>query len=398
MASMIDQELKVIQQDFAIPFRYKVLFTKHLFDPKNPLFMDTLREDGNQGVRRMVFVIDSGVAEHHPELASDIARYFDAHASEIQLCGEPLVIQGGESAKNDFELVQEILQLIDDQKVDRHAYVTAIGGGAILDLVGFVAAIAHRGIRHIRIPTTVLSQNDSGVGVKNGINYFNKKNYLGTFAPPFAVINDSDFLLTLEERDWRAGISEAVKVALIRDKTFYDWIAENAKALNNRDMEVMEPLIYHCAKHHVLHIGTNGDPFEKGSSRPLDFGHWAAHKLEQLTNYEVRHGEAVAMGIALDVAYSYHIGKLDQESMEHIHNCILDLGFDLYHPLFSNATRDSFNPEIWAGLEEFREHLGGQLTIMLLDKIGHGVEVHEMDQEVLAAAVQTLMERVGGES
>jgi 3-dehydroquinate synthase len=235
-----------------------------------------------------------------------------------------------------------------------------------------------------------LSQNDSGVGVKNGINYFNKKNYLGTFVPPFAVINDTEFLLTLSHRDWRAGISEAVKVALIRDKEFYDWIATYAKQLNNRDLELMKPLIYRCAKHHLQHISTNGDPFEKGSSRPLDFGHWAAHKLEQLTNYEVRHGEAVAIGIALDVAYSYHIGLLDQASMQHIHQCLKDLGFAITHPLLFNEDKTGFSPILWEGLEEFREHLGGKLTIMLLDKIGHGVEVHKMDLAVLGMAVKEL--------
>ncbi|MEM6316615.1 MAG: 3-dehydroquinate synthase [Bacteroidota bacterium] len=379
-----------IHQQFSIPYEYKVLFTENLFAIDNPLFVETLREDGSDRLRKMIVVVDSEVARLHPYLENSINDYCGAYPDELAMCGSPLIIQGGESAKNNFQLVQDILQLIDDQKIDRHAYVLGIGGGAILDLVGFVAAIAHRGIRHIRIPTTVLSQNDSGVGVKNGINYFNKKNYLGTFVPPFAVINDTNFLLTLNDRDWRAGISEAVKVALIRDEAFYYWIAENAKALDNRDLALMKPLIYRCAKHHMQHIATNGDPFEKGSSRPLDFGHWAAHKLEQLTDYEVRHGEAVAIGIALDVAYSYHIGLLDKASMQHVHQCLRDLGFAIFHPLLYNESKTAFNPILWEGLEEFREHLGGELTIMLLDKIGHGVETHEMDLAVLGKAMAEL--------
>ncbi len=384
-----------IHQQFSISYNYKVKFTEHLFQPNNLTFVDTLQADNNPKVRKLVFVIDSEVEKHHPYLNNAIQDYCLAYPTELQLCGTPLIVVGGEACKNNFHLVNDILKYIDDQKIDRHAYVIAIGGGAILDLVGFVAAIAHRGIRHIRIPTTVLSQNDSGVGVKNGINYFNKKNYLGTFVPPFAVINDANFLLTLNQRDWRSGISEAVKVALIREADFFYWIEENAQNLDNRIMETMEILIYRCAQHHMNHISTNGDPFEKGSSRPLDFGHWAAHKLEQLTDYKVRHGEAVAIGIALDVAYSYHIGMLSKKAMKRVHTCLEALGFFIYHPLLHNEQKNAFNPILWEGLEEFREHLGGELTIMLLDDIGHGVEVHQMNQEVLGKALMELIPKVG---
>jgi 3-dehydroquinate synthase len=381
---------QTIHQEFSIPFSYKVHFTHGLFDLGNTLLLDTLREDGHAGTRKLIFVVDSEVARLHPALGEQIAKYCQTYRDDLELCAEPVTITGGEEAKNRFELVEELLQQIDQHKIDRHSYVLAIGGGAILDLVGFVAAIAHRGIRHVRIPTTVLSQNDSGVGVKNGINYFNKKNYLGTFVPPFAVLNDFDFLTTLHERDWRAGISEAVKVALIREAGFFHWIADKAQDLNQRDMPAMEELIYRCAQHHMAHIATNGDPFELGSSRPLDFGHWAAHKLEQITGYEVRHGEAVAIGIALDVAYSVHVGLLERSAMTTVHQCLQDLGFTLTHPALLAGSGNGFNPVLWAGLEEFREHLGGQLTIMLLDRIGHGVEVHEIDRALLDLAVQEL--------
>ena len=169
----------------------------------------------------------------------------------------------------------------------RHCLI-AIGGGALLDVAGFAAAMAHRGVRLIRVPTTVLSQDDSAIGVKNGINAFDKKNYLGTFAAPFAVINDSRFLPTLSDRDWRSGISEAIKVALIRDAAFFDFIEANAVKLHDRDLPVMEQLVHRSAELHYDHITTNGDPYEQGSSRPLDYGHWAAHKLEPVTDYRLR--------------------------------------------------------------------------------------------------------------
>lgn len=379
-----------IHQQFTIDYSYKVLFTHGLFTLGNSVFIDTLREDGNTARRKLLFVIDSEVDRLHPELTGQIERYCDRYPGELGLSGAPLVVIGGEACKNDFGLVDKVIREVEARKIDRHAYVIAIGGGAVLDMVGFAAAIAHRGVRHVRIPTTVLSQNDSGVGVKNSVNYLGKKNFLGTFVPAFAVLNDAEFLLTLSERDWRAGIAEAIKVALIRDADYFDWIVEHTGALNDRNLPVMEELIHRCARHHMQHIATEGDPFEQGSSRPLDFGHWAAHKLEQLTHHEVRHGEAVAMGIALDVAYSHHLGLLDLASVDRVIDCIRSLGFALSHPALFNEAGTGVSAQIWSGLEDFREHLGGELTIMLLDRIGHGVEVHEMKKELLDKALKSI--------
>lgn len=306
----------------------------------------------------------------------------------LQQVPEPLVIPGGEEAKNSPEHLQQILQAVHAQGICRHSYLVAIGGGAVLDLAGFTAAIAHRGVRHMRIPTTVLSQNDSGVGVKNSVNAFGKKNFLGTFSPPYAVINDSLFLHTLHLRDWRAGIAEAVKVALIKDVAFYHSIRQNAKKLVQRDMDAMQQLIYRCAVLHVQHIG-GADPFETGSSRPLDFGHWAAHKLEQLTRYSLRHGEAVAIGMALDVTYAMLQGMITKTEQQDVLSLLLELGFDLYVPELLQQ-QENGTLSILQGLTEFREHLGGQLTIMLLSRIGQGAEVHHINQAVMQQAIAYL--------
>ncbi|MCC9167444.1 3-dehydroquinate synthase [Pontibacter harenae] len=387
--------MKPIIQNFQVQFNYGVYFTEGLFNPENSMLKDVLQQDGNTAPRKVLFVIDNGVAEAHPNLINAISSYATVHADTLKQVAPPMVVAGGEVAKNDKQLMQDLLDAVNDFGVCRHSYLIAIGGGAILDMAGFAAAVAHRGIRHIRIPTTVLSQNDSGVGVKNGVNAFNKKNFLGTFAPPFAVINDSEFLLTLDDRDWRSGISEAIKVALIKDAAFYKQIKQNAEKLASRDMEAMQQLIHRCAEMHVEHIGGK-DPFEKGSSRPLDFGHWAAHKLEQLTNYSIRHGEAVAVGIALDVVYSKLSGMLSEAETEDILVLLSQLGFDLYVPALAAVTDETDTKlHILKGLTEFQEHLGGQLTIMLLTEIGKGVEVHEIDGALVAKAVEELAEKQG---
>ena len=371
--------LTILQQSFSVPFRYPVAFTENLFATSQPLFVETFPEGQ---LARVFFVLDSGVVAHHPKLISQIKVYVAAHSSRLALVGEPLVVAGGEACKNNSEAYQQVVEATNSFGIDRHSYLVALGGGAVLDMVGFAAAISHRGIRLVRIPTTVLSQNDSAVGVKNSINAFGKKNYLGTFTPPFAVLNDFTFLESLEDRDWRSGISEAVKVALIKDLDFFEWLEKEATALARREMEPMKTHIIRSAQHHMTHIA-GADPFEFGSSRPLDFGHWAAHKLEKLSDFRIRHGEAVAIGIALDSAYSYLQGRIDKADLIRIFKLFHTLGLALY-------ASELHEEALLQGLKEFQEHLGGRLTIMVLDKLGKGVEVHEMDPELIGKALQLL--------
>ena len=369
----------ILQQSFSVPFRYPVVFTENLFAVSQTLFVDIFPEGQ---LARVFFVLDSGVAACHPELISQIKTYVAAYPSRLALVAEPMVVAGGEACKNDPEAYKQVVESTHLHGIDRHSYIAAVGGGAVLDMVGFAGAISHRGIRLIRIPTTVLSQNDSAVGVKNSINAFGKKNYLGTFTPPFAVLNDFNFLESLEDRDWRSGISEAVKVALIKDLEFFEWLEKEAAALARREMGPMQKHIIRSAQHHMAHIA-GADPFEFGSSRPLDFGHWAAHKLEKLSDFRIRHGEAVAIGIALDSAYSFLQGRIGEGDLIRIFNLFHNLGLSLYAPELQEEA-------LLQGLKEFQEHLGGKLTVMLLDALGRGVEVHEMDSNLIVKALHLL--------
>jgi 3-dehydroquinate synthase len=376
-----------LHQSFTIKYEYNVFFTSGLFAVGNPLLNAFLSASRSASVKKILFVVDEGVVNTNPDLISQIKTYFQQNNS-AQLINDILIVPGGEVVKNDTKYFEQVLQTVNTYGIDRHSFIAGIGGGAVLDMVGYAAAVAHRGVKHIRIPTTVLSQNDSGIGVKNGINYFDKKNFLGTFAPPVAVFNDELFLTTLSDRDWRSGISEAIKVALIKDREFFEWITYSAVELGQRDLAVMNHLIWRCAKLHLEHIA-GADPFESGSSRPLDFGHWSAHKLEYLTNFEIRHGEAVAMGIALDTVYSHLSGRLSAGDCQRIIQLLQQLGFEITHSLLQVEGADS---PILLGLQEFREHLGGELTIMLLNEIGKGEEVHEIDTDILKQAGKLLQD------
>lgn len=386
----------VYQQEFAVRYDFPVYFTEHLFARDNPILRQVLLRREPEKRHRFVVFVDSNVSSSWPTLVHDIIAYAEAHADAMELVGRPEIVSGGEHVKNDPALLTSLQKRLVDLGIDRHSYVVGVGGGAFMDMIGFVAATTHRGIRHIRVPTTVLGQNDSGVGVKNGINAFGVKNLLGSFAPPFAVLNDAVFLRTLHPRDKIAGIAEAVKVSLIRDGQFFNWLEASAGALRECEPAAMARMIRRCAELHMHQIAQGGDPFESGSARPLDYGHWSAHKLEALTSHEIRHGEAVAIGLALDTRYSVQIGMLPAGGEERVYKLLKKLGFYLWHPAME--TRDEQGRlVILRGIEEFREHLGGELTITLLRDLGRGEEVHQMDTNEILHAMTWLRRKETGQ-
>ena len=261
-----------IERTINVSWRHQVYFTEGVFQPDNSQLRDVMCDCDDRRPHKVMIVVDESLAKANKELVPQIEAYFAEFPNDLQLVCPPIIMEGGERVKNSYFHVSEIQSPMDRYHIDRHSYVIAVGGGAILDMVGLAASTAHRGVRHIRIPTTTLSQDDSGVGVKNGINAFGKKNFIGTFAPPFAVINDFKFLETLPSREKRNGYVEAVKVACIRDREFFDEIEKRTAELCEFEPEAMKRLIFRSAELHMDHIATSGDPFEFGSARPLDFG------------------------------------------------------------------------------------------------------------------------------
>src|SRR6476660_2483375 len=231
--------MSMLSHSIQVGYELRVHFTHHVFDPANLILANVL-DIGQRGIaRKALMVLDEALAQAQPELVRQMEAYFAAHAARLKLVCPPVIIEGGERTKNSYFHVSEIHSHIDRYHIDRHSYVIGIGGGALLDMVGLAAATAHRGVRHVRIPTTTLSQNDSGVGVKNGINAFGKKNFIGTFSPPVAVINDFRLLATLPNREKRGGYAEAVKVACIRDQAFFESLERDAALLRRFEPEAI---------------------------------------------------------------------------------------------------------------------------------------------------------------
>lgn len=375
------------RHDFDIPvtFKHRVIFTRDAFSKENNALADVLAEGGG---RRVLVFLEEAVGIAWKGLADSIHGYF--RELDLDFRGVK-VFAGGEACKADEDLVHGVWKQIDQSHIDRHSYVLAIGGGAFLDAVGFATATAHRGVRLVRFPTTTLSQDDSGVGVKSAINAFGKKNWVGAFSVPFAVINDFRFLESQDPETSLAGLIEAVKVSLVKDGAFFEWIEKNTVALAKLKLEEFEECVKRSALLHARHIALGGDAFETGSSRPLDFGHWAAHKMEALTNYQLSHAEAVAVGLALDTVYSRRKGLLGETQASRIMAVLNGLGLKTYHPAL-DWTDAKGRRRVLAGLDEFREHLGGRLTVLLLEEIGKGVDVHEFDMGLLNESIEELRE------
>jgi len=376
--------------DIRITSKHRVRFTRDAFNLDNRLLIDLLETNGQA---KVLTFIDQGVADAFPELQTQVENYMERMPGYVSL--GTIAYQGGEDCKRDANTLQTAWDAIEKAGIDRHSYIICIGGGAFLDVIGLAAATAHRGIRLVRFPTTALSQDDSGVGVKNGINAYGKKNFLGTFAVPYAVVNDFTFLHGQPETERRAGLVEAVKVALVKDAGFFHWIEDNIEQLSVLHPHTLEETVERSALLHASHIAYGGDPFETGSSRPLDFGHWAAHKMEQLTDFELTHADAVGVGVALDSLYSWKTGRLDEDSAMRILRVLKQLKLPTWHASLEMKADDGTRA-VFKGLDEFREHLGGQLTVLLLKDLGKGEDVHAMDRDLLEECIDWLEMHASG--
>jgi len=370
---------------FAVPCVHRLRFTSDVLGADQAVLAQLLEPSGDRPARVQVW-IDEHVAAAQPDLQHRLKTLLRSQPERFSITGNIQIVPGGEAIKNDIHILERMLKCMNAAELDRRSYVVVIGGGAVLDAVGFAAAIAHRGIRLIRIPTTTLAQADSGVGVKNSVNLFQKKNWVGTFAVPWGVVNDAAMLSTLPDRDFVCGFSEAVKVSLLKDPVAFEQVCDLAGRIRQRDWSAAAPVIRRSAQLHIDHITQGGDPYEALEARPLDFGHWSAHKLEVLTDYRLRHGEAVGIGVAIDTVYSSLKHGLPVADADRAIHCLAELGL----PLNDSSLADP--QPLFDGLEEFRQHLGGRLTVTMLQAVGRKIDVHEIDRGAMREAIDAVRE------
>ena len=290
---------------------------------------------------------------------------------------------GGEAVKNDIHILERMLKVFHAAGLDRRSYVVVIGGGAVLDAVGFAAAIAHRGLRLVRLPTTTLGQADSGVGVKNGVNLFGKKNWLGSFAVPWAVINDTALLATLPDRDFICGFSEAVKVSLLKDPAMF---AELCRV--GRPDPPARPV---GGPADDPGLGRVAPPAHHPRRRPVRVARGPAARLRPLVGPQARSDDRLPAAARRGGGHR----RGDRHRLLVAGAWAAPRGRRAGAPLPDRPRLHAGPPgparharTCSQGLEEFRQHLGGRLTLTMLRGVGDPIDVHEIDPSQVCAAIE----------
>ncbi|MFW6153666.1 MAG: 3-dehydroquinate synthase [Planctomycetota bacterium] len=379
-------------QEFEVLCRYDVHFTDDLFDPANPLLPSVFADPGPDARFHVGVCLDEGLVNAQPDLPNRIVAYFDAHGACLKLAGEPAIIPGGEARKGDWEAMLDAVWHFGTPRFGRQDYAMIIGGGAMLDLVGFALSIVYRGGRQVRVPTTVLAQCDGGVAVRTFVNEAGRKDFASTLAPPFTVINDRAMLRSLGRREWIAGTAEAFKIALCADRELFDLLRAYGPAIADRDEAVMARVIQRSAVLHLERIRGEGTTFGTGRDQPVDLGHWVGHRLEAMSRYWLPHGQAIAVGIAVDCACARHLGLIGGDDLERVLDALIRAGLPVYHQHLDDRTAHG-RLKLLASLEDMRHRFGPSVTVLLPDRIGHAVAVRVPDRRILTRAIADLAAR-----
>lgn len=319
--------------------------------------------------RKICIVTDSNVDPLYGQQVLELAGKICKKAVKY-------VFPAGEENKN-LDTVKGVYTFLIEEKFDRKDMLLALGGGVVGDLTGYTAATYLRGIDFIQIPTTLLAQADSSVGGKTGVDFDGYKNMVGAFKMPKLVYMNFEVLKTLEDRQYFAGFAEIMKHGLIKDADFYEWLIENMYEICERDLDVLtEMLMKSCT---VKKLVVEKDPTEKGERALLNLGHTIGHAIEKAKNFELFHGECVALGT---VAAAYISWKKEMLSMEEYYEIR-----DMFVPFYLPISVDGISPEEILRLTKSDKKMeSGSIKFVLLKKIGKAViDTTVTDDEILAA-------------
>jgi 3-dehydroquinate synthase len=294
------------------------------------------------------------------------------------------VISPGESSKSMNTLVS-IVEAMENAYLGRDTVVIALGGGVVGDIAGFAAAVFKRGVRIVQIPTTTLAQADSAIGGKTGVDSSLSKNAFGVFWHPSAVYIDVATLKTLDERQYRAGLVESVKHALIADEKYIEFLENNLDAILRREADILEKVAYQNCK--IKAKVVEADPTEKNQRRMLNYGHTIGHAIESASGFELLHGEAVGIGIIAAGMIEIEMGLGDEKRLARIRKVLAGLGVPVRKPanigvavLIDIIRRDKKAINKWP-------------RFVLIDRIG---AVHSMEGQWAVEVKQDVVENVLG--
>ena len=350
---------------------YDILIGQDLLTAAGPLIAQRL------GVRRAILVTDESVAPLH-------AAPLEASLTQAGIVHQRIVVPRGEQTKS-FVQIERLVDALLSSNVDRSTPIIALGGGVVGDLAGFAAAITLRGLDYVQIPTTLLSQVDSSVGGKTGINTLQGKNLVGSFHQPRLVLADTTTLSTLPRRELLAGYAEVVKYGLINDPGFFAWLEKNGSAVIEGDSQARQEAVLKSCQAKAAIVAE--DERETGRRALLNLGHTFGHALEAEFEYgdELRHGEAVAIGMALAFDLSVRLGHCPAEDAARVRRHLAALG--LPTGLETLRQRTVTAPALLAHMARDKKVVDGAITFVLARGIGHAF----LTRDVALAEVEAML-------
>lgn len=287
------------------------------------------------------------------------------------------VFPAGEENKN-LDTVRDVYKFLIEEGFDRRDMLIALGGGVVGDLTGFTAATYLRGIDFIQVPTTLLAQADSSIGGKTGVDFDGYKNMVGAFKMPRLVYMNLSVLKSLEDRQFFAGFAEIMKHGIIKDSIFYEWLIENMYEICERDLDTLEEMVMRSCT--VKKLVVEKDPMEQGDRALLNLGHTIGHAIEKARNFELYHGECVALGI---VAAAYISWKKELLAMEEYYEIR-----DMFVPFYLPISVEGIDPqEILQLTKNDKKMDAGKIKFVLLKKIGKAVIDSSVTEEEILAAI-----------
>lgn len=329
---------------------------------------ESLRKLGCEG-HRICIVTDSNVAPLFLEEVMGIAQSVCTQCEVFQF-------EAGEKNKT-LDVICSLYEVLIQAGFDRKDYLLALGGGVVGDMTGFAAATFLRGIKFIQVPTTLLSQIDSSIGGKTGVDFDQYKNMVGAFHQPSLVYINSNVLKTLPDEQFASGMGELLKYGISLDADFYEWTIEHMGDIEDRDPLTMQLMVGRCCQ--LKKYIVEKDPTEKGDRALLNFGHTLGHAIEKLKNFEMLHGECVALGCVAAAYISWQRGMIDEDEFYEIRD--MNVGF--YLPITFDGLSSE---EIVAATKKDKKMEAGKIKFILLKKMGQAyIDTTVTDQEMIEA-------------
>jgi 3-dehydroquinate synthase len=294
------------------------------------------------------------------------------------------VIKPGEASKN-MNILVSIVEAMENAYLGRDTVVIALGGGVVGDIAGFAAAVFKRGVKVVQIPTTTLAQADSAIGGKTGVDSSLSKNAFGVFWHPSAVYIDVATLMTLDDRQYRSGLVESVKHALIADEKYFEFLENNLDAILRRQTDVLEQVAYQNCR--IKAQVVEADPTEKNQRRMLNYGHTIGHAIESGSGFELLHGEAVAIGIIAAGMIEIELGLGDSKRLERVRKVLTVLGVPVKKPA-------NISPLVLIDIiRRDKKAINKWPRFVLIDRIG---STHRKDGQWAVEVKQDVVENVLG--